>query len=250
METIIYQGQALQAEKVNYIDGCVPTPTGDHHGEEELFRDEAGRYYLLRRFDYFGTDPDTGHWLREASGRTLVHRLNLNAAILWATSRLNSDTMDLRCDAADLLMEGRGYRDPAPTHPMRCVSELVNDAPRLTRVEDGPRSSVTKDGWFDGCIQPEKGSGARVHTIFDIDPLHAALLKRFTEEHGINVAVLARAALIQQLEFMYNGCDREEEEAAVDCLREFSRLGPPAHEDEVACMEAVATPFMQTEGAA
>ena len=122
METIIYQGQEIAVQLVNLIsgDGITTSTAKEYSGEEELLRDEAGRYYLRQRIDYI--DPEgtskwsDQSWLREdcveASGRTRIHRINLNAAILWATTRLNSITADLRADAANLLTEGRGYNDP------------------------------------------------------------------------------------------------------------------------------------------
>ena len=239
MQTIIYQGQPVQATLVNYLSGTIPTSTVDADGDEELFRDEAGRYYLRRKLGLLADyHEDNGEGNIEASGRTHVHRLSINAAILWATTRLNSETLALRNDAADLLMENRGYNDPYPLNMTAAKRNALAVAQPICTV-NGPVSGSTADGWFDGCIQPEEGSGARVRTIYDLDPLHAALLKKFTERHGINVAVLARAALVQQLEFMYDGRSNEEEEEAVRCLRQFGRLGSPAHKDELACMEAI-----------
>ncbi len=242
MQTIIYQGQPVQATLVNYLSGTIPTSTVDADGDEELFRDEAGRYYLRRKLGLLADyHEDNGEGNIEASGRTHVHCISINAAILWATTRLNSETLALRNDAAGLLMENRGYFDPPPAHTNATKhSALTVAAARPVCAVNGPVSGSTVDGWFDGCIQPEEGSGARVRTIFDLDPLHAALLKMFTERHGINVAVLARAALVQQLEFMYDDRSDDEEEEAVRCLRQFGRLGSPAHKDELACMEAVA----------
>ena len=243
MQTIIYQGRPVQATLVNYLSGTIPTSTVDADGDEELFRDEAGRYYLRRKLGLLADyHEDNGEGNIEASGRTYVHRLSINAAILWATTRLNSETLALRCDAANLIMENRGYHDP---HPVHLDAAKRNGQPagsgELVCQVDGPVSGATGKGWFDGCIQPEEGSGARVRTIYDLDPIHAALLKLFNERHGINVAVLARAALVQQLEFMYDGRSDDEEEEAVRCLRQFGRLGSPAHKDELACMEAVAS---------
>ena len=238
MQTIIYQGQPIEANLVNYLSGTIPTSTVDADGDEELFRDEAGRYYLRRELNWLGIDDDSGAGERRASGRVLTHRINVNAAILWATTRINSETLDLRSDAASLLMENRGYADPFPLHlnaAKRSGQPATTTA--LVCVVDGPVSGATADGWFDGCIQPEEGSGARVRTIFDLDPLHAALLKKFTDDHGINVAVLVRACLMQQLQFTYNGQDREEEGAAVECLRQYGQLGsgPDEREHEHMC---------------
>ena len=123
---VLYQGQEIEATLVNYLSGTIPTSTVDAGGDEQLFRDEAGRYYLRRTLSLLADHhEDGGEGNIPASGRTLVHRLNLNAAILWATTRLNSEPLDLRNDAASLLMENRGYRAPAPTAPMRHVPVLL-----------------------------------------------------------------------------------------------------------------------------
>ena len=102
---VLYQGQEVPATLVNYLSGNIPTSTVDHDGDEELLRDEAGRYYLRRVLNCLDAQGES----RPASGRTLVHRIGVNAAILWATTRLNSETLDLRCDAAALLAK------PKPT---------------------------------------------------------------------------------------------------------------------------------------
>lgn len=131
MKTIIYQGQEVQVQVVNSIcgDGITTSTPKEFTGEEELLRDEAGHYYRRQCIDWI--DPVGDHLrddLIKASGRTRVHRINLNAAILWATTRLNSVTLDLRADAAELLTEGRGYTDPAPTPKMRQSVELAAKA--------------------------------------------------------------------------------------------------------------------------
>ena len=128
METIIYQGQEVAVQVVNSIcgDGITTSTPKEYTGQEDLLRDEAGHYYLRQTIRYI--DPTGEHQrdtLVKASGRTRVHRINLNAAILWATTRLNSITADLRADAANLLTEGRGYTDPAPTPTMRRAVELA-----------------------------------------------------------------------------------------------------------------------------
>ena len=99
METIIYQGQPTKATLVNYLSGAIPTSTVEHDGDEDLFRDEAGRYYLRRQLSRLDSEGEC----RPASGRTHVHRISIKAAILWATTRLNSQTLDLRLSAADAL---------------------------------------------------------------------------------------------------------------------------------------------------
>ena len=132
MQTIIHQGQPIRATLVNYLSGTIPTSTVDADGDEELFRDEAGRYYLRRTLNLL-TDyhEDGGEGNIAASGRTLVHRINVNAAILWATTRLNSETLHLRQDAAALLMEGRAYFDPHPSHLNAEQRAMVSDPARF-----------------------------------------------------------------------------------------------------------------------
>ena len=129
METIIYQGQEVAVQLVHYIHGDAITTGGagglEFNGEEELLRDQAGRYYLRQTWTWVGHGECAE---TKASGRTRVHRINLNAAILWAITRLNNVTFDLRADAANLLTEGRGYTDPTPTPPMRRAVELAAKA--------------------------------------------------------------------------------------------------------------------------
>ena len=103
LKTIIYQGQEVRATLVNYLSETIPTSTVDRLGDEKLYRDEHGRYYLEQTLKWLTFDEKTGNGQREASGRTRVHRISLNAAILWATTRLNSETLHLRQDAAEVL---------------------------------------------------------------------------------------------------------------------------------------------------
>ena len=211
MKTINYQGQEVQATLVNYLSGNIPTTTVDHDGDEELFRDERGRYYLRRTLnllDSESTDP------QPASGRTLVHRINVNAAILWATTRLNSETLDLRSDAASLLMEGRGYTDPHPSH--------------LTP----PQRELVKNGAVQGA--------ATLELPFDLPPVHRRLLEVFTRGYGISAATLARASLMQQLQWMYGGHDSTELPETVRCIREYGELGSPAEGDDLETLLAAA----------
>lgn len=107
METIIiYQGQPVQVEKVNYVNGQFTAAilpdnwSFEHQGEEKLFRDVAGRYYLERTLHVWDVDG-TGE--RPASGRMHVHLLSLKAALLWAIMRANALTNDLRHDLTGLL---------------------------------------------------------------------------------------------------------------------------------------------------
>ncbi len=98
--TLYYQGRAVKATLVNYLHGALPNRSVvDYDGEEDLFRDSEGHYYLRRKLGWF----DAGTCEREASGRTYVHRISATAAILWATTRLNSETLHLRRKAAELL---------------------------------------------------------------------------------------------------------------------------------------------------
>lgn len=112
-ETIFYQGQKIDVELINYLSGVIPTSTEDMEGDEKLFRDEQGRYYLQRELSWIGINNETGRGERRASGRVHLHRVTTNTAILWATTRLNSETLALRRDAAVLLA---GYGDSAHLH--------------------------------------------------------------------------------------------------------------------------------------
>lgn len=96
---VLYQGREVDATRVNYLSGSIPTSTVDLDGDEDLFRDEQGRYYLRRKLGWF--DPQGEPY--KASGRAIVHRVSPTAAILWATVRLNSQTLDLRKDAWEAL---------------------------------------------------------------------------------------------------------------------------------------------------
>lgn len=99
MQKINYQGREIKVERTNHISGAITTKGEDLNGDEELFCDEEGRYYLRRKLDVLDAQGERQH----ASKRTHVHRISAKAAILWATTRLNSETLDLRCTAADLL---------------------------------------------------------------------------------------------------------------------------------------------------
>ncbi len=136
---ILYQGREIEATLVNYLSGNIPTSTVDHDGDEELFRDERGCYYLRRTLNLLDSQGEE----RPASGRTHVHRINVNAAILWATTRLNSNTLDLRCDAANLLMEGRGLTDPYPVHLNAGQRAMIQDPSRFVDTQAASESPET-----------------------------------------------------------------------------------------------------------
>lgn len=126
--TIPYQGQDIAVTRVNCMSGDFTTSTGDVNGDEDLYHDAAGHYYLRRKLDYLD-----GECERPASGRVHVHRLSATAAILWATTRLNSDTLDLRCDAAALLPKRAPCQPAAPsTQPTTtAVDDTENGTTRL-----------------------------------------------------------------------------------------------------------------------
>ena len=210
METIIYQGQPIEATLVNYISGRVTTSTVDCEGDEELFRDEGGCYYLRRKL----TELDSEGERREASRRTLIHRVNVNAAILWATTRLNSNTLDLRCDAAALLMEGHGYTDPHPSHLSAEQRAMVSDPERFAKQREA-----------------EAGSG---RITVELDDLASAMLRKVCKEGdacrhaGENLRDLVNAAVTfflcddrndQQGEFDLSCADEALERAKHDRLK-------------------------------
>ncbi len=117
---VLYRGQEIDATLVNYISGDITTKGPDLDGDEDLFRDERGRYYLRRRLSH--------------TSREHVHRINLNAAVLWATTRLNCTTLDLCADAADLLQLTSRHGD--------LVSLLDDNARALLRQQ-----LKDKPGW-------------------------------------------------------------------------------------------------------
>ena len=148
METINYQGREIEAVEVNQMHGYlgITAPQGNcwlaHDGDEDLFRDAEGQYYLrrtLKLWDYDSTSE------RHASGRTHVHRLSVKAAILWAIMRCNAQTDALRRDAVKVLTRPpvvnglRGFADgsatltmhlkPAVASLVRAVGEMDGDTP-------------------------------------------------------------------------------------------------------------------------
>ena len=83
----VYRGREIKTGRVAYQSGDLTTNNlGSREGDEELFRDDKGQYYLRRK------------WSREDASR--VHRLSLAAAMLWAIARANPETKALRMDAA------------------------------------------------------------------------------------------------------------------------------------------------------
>jgi hypothetical protein len=141
MGTIIYEGQEIEVQHVSDIN----LRLGD--GMDTLLCDKEGCYYLRREF----ADKDT----------VLLHRINVNAAILWAVEIGAEGSSLLRSDAASLLMEGRGYFDPNPIHcPTVAKGEMAEAAKPL------PISR-------------------RVSLSFELEPLHAALLSAFSRRQGI-----------------------------------------------------------------
>ncbi|MBE7157210.1 MAG: hypothetical protein INR62_02020 [Rhodospirillales bacterium] len=116
MGTIIYQGREVTADKVDEIGGYMGSLLGqERNGVDQLWRDEAGRYYLHRQ--RYATGEGLPEYTHEAKAAGTLwertHAINVNAAILWALTPRDSG---LRAAAAGLLMEGRGYTDPHPSH--------------------------------------------------------------------------------------------------------------------------------------
>ena len=167
---VTYRGREVEARKVNYISGCVPTSSEDLDGDEDLFRDDQGRYYLRRRL---------AHDKQER-----VHRITPTAAILWATTRINSETLDLRRDAVAAL------KASTPTSAVRHSADgsmtltlhLRPDPARLVRrAAAANEQSELLEIW--GCIQSGTvGRIARTHidqremeAIFEGNPPGQAL---------------------------------------------------------------------------
>lgn len=137
METINYQGREIAATQVNYLSGVIPTSTVDHDGKEELFRDNGGRYYLRQEL----------HWLdihgknKEASHRARIHRISATAAILWVTTRLNSETLHLRNDAAKLLAAHRRPKQEASADE---ASFMIAAGPSAMTLTEETMAKVSK----------------------------------------------------------------------------------------------------------
>ena len=86
----VYEGREIKMGRVAYQSGDLNTNSLRlREGDEELFRDDKGQYYLRRK------------WSSEDVPR--VHRLSLAAAVLWAIARANPETNALRIDAARVL---------------------------------------------------------------------------------------------------------------------------------------------------
>ena len=121
METIIYRGSEIQAQLMGEIDGQRMWGRRDAVSVG-LYRDAEGIYYLQREShnsqDGRVTSPlFASRRAAEFDYRCIVHRIGINAAILWAVGQLgNGDPWHLRLDAADAIMEGKGYNDPNPIY--------------------------------------------------------------------------------------------------------------------------------------
>ena len=91
---IAYQGQDIDAPRVAYQSGDISTRPGFFldSAEERLHRDDAGHYYLVRQLVH--------------NGPFRVHRISIQAAALWAVTRVNPDTNHLRRDVV-AMMTGR-----------------------------------------------------------------------------------------------------------------------------------------------
>lgn len=98
MEKLIYKGKFIKVEYVAYLSGCLRiTDSLTHEGDDDIYRDLSGRYYLRRKLECLDS---RGAELR-ASGRVLVHRLSLQAVLLWAVIRTGTGTRSLRRDIAE-----------------------------------------------------------------------------------------------------------------------------------------------------
>ena len=148
-ETITYQGEQIEAEKIGEIGGYMGTLRHrQRNGTDHLYRDAEGCYYLRR--ERFVASESGGHeWSSEARGAGTMfertHAINVNAAILWAVNLLGLDAFDLRRDAAELLMEGQSYFDPHPSHLNAEQRMMVSDPSRFATGsrESGPRQPIT-----------------------------------------------------------------------------------------------------------
>ncbi len=121
METIIYRGSAIQAQLMGEIDGQHMWGRRDAVSVG-LYRDAQGFYYLQREShnsqDGQITSPlFASKRAAEFDYRRIVHRVGINAAILWAVGQLgNGDPWNLRVDAGNAIMEDKGYDDPNPVY--------------------------------------------------------------------------------------------------------------------------------------
>ena len=245
METIIYQGQSIQAQKVNEMSGHLTVgifPGNwhlDHVGDEALLRDAAGQYYLQRKLAILDEDGTTQ---RHASGRTHVHRLSLKAAAMWAVMRCNACTNDLRHDLAAALsvnhlstthhfadgsMAVTLHLKPEPARLVLGACEIDECSP-LTQVYDGLCNEVRaalehgRDtdeeivAIFAGNAPSEEEADARtvvnlletdgkLYASVPLEPDLAAMLEELAQDEGTDIGA-----------------------ALLNCLRRFHQQQPVA----------------------
>ena len=136
METIIYQGQEIQAEMLHDFGG---SDMGERRGRpragaDELWRDAAGNYYARQvRYDEGegARDLERDHYWES------THRLSLRAAVLWAVSVCGQHDrgLPLRAEAAALL------KAPTDTNGTRHFPDDRTVPPAST----GPVSPVVEE---------------------------------------------------------------------------------------------------------
>jgi hypothetical protein len=142
MNTIIYQGQEIEAQHIGEIN--LPMETRD--GMDNLFRDAEGCYYLRRETYRRGVfcaeaseEPD------KYAYRCFAHRINVNAAILWALE-ISADRR-LREDAANLLMEGRSRVEPNTSCcPTAARNEMARTVETGGKEDAGQEDDVQEQG--------------------------------------------------------------------------------------------------------
>ena len=158
IKSIIYQGQAIKVDEISSIN----VKRGE--GMEYLLRDEQGCYYFQREIHDVEADGTPRHLL--PGYRCLLHRVNINAAILWQVD-FACDPI-LRGEAADLIMEDRGYTDPNPCHltpakreSLTQVGDTARIPGRVTVELDDLASAMLRQVCREGSASQEPGEDPR-----------------------------------------------------------------------------------------
>ena len=148
LETILYRNHLVPVELISEINIAVREQGEKREGNDTLYRDEDGHYYLFRethagRFCLLQAreNPDAHEY------RSRVHRISLVAAILWAIRQLgNGNPWNLYVEASELLTADpatgtntQRFADgsmavtvpfgPEPARLLRAASELDDDTP-------------------------------------------------------------------------------------------------------------------------